>query len=79
MVNVKSPVKKSVKREIIDGIYGKICIEKLACQPGHVMVGTVHPSGDTGARYKWSVGDLDEAIHTLNQVREALVNPEETL
>lgn len=79
-----SPVKTTsvttIRREIIAGVYGRLHVSRQAGSEPRLLIGLASANchGLASVLHGWSLDDLDEAIHTLNQCREALANPEET-
>jgi hypothetical protein len=74
---VESPIRTVTRREIVPGRYGRVRVSELDSDGDVHMVFVDREGGDKlseGCSFYFNLEELDEVIHTLNQIREVMVD-----
>lgn len=71
----KSPIREVTRRELVAGVYGRIYVAKQAGSDRRLLIKLANIDGNTDQNtiaHGWSLEELREAAHTLNQIAEYL-------
>lgn len=76
MKSPASPIETRTTRTIKSGTYGRLCVRYSEDQKNCLNICLSDGFGFSISPKNWSLNDLDEAIHTLSQIREVIAENE---